>query len=229
MCQDYKRVNETFWWTHFLKWNPETSVCLCACVCVRVCVWGREREFQGEYECYLITSFVLVLCTWKRCKTMLVRKRVCVIICVSMCVCVCLSGVCTTAVWQWSDISCSDILSQFISPASGWTGALEGHTGTSDANLSFCQHQWRALQYISHRHTHTNADIHKVFFFSPYSSFLMWNDTVTVKCRLSALICGYLLMDLMNGYELKLFPSTCTVYLISKESYSCFNVLPLHT
>ncbi|CAB1418069.1 unnamed protein product [Pleuronectes platessa] len=52
-----------------------------------------------------------------------------------------LDGVCTTAVWQWSDISCSDILSQFISPTSGWTEALEGHTSTSDANLSFCQHQ----------------------------------------------------------------------------------------
>ncbi|KAK2920363.1 hypothetical protein Q8A73_002567 [Channa argus] len=51
-----------------------------------------------------------------------------------------LRGLDTTAVWQWSDISCSDILSQFISPASGWTEALEGHTSTSNANLSFCQH-----------------------------------------------------------------------------------------
>lgn len=50
-------------------------------------------------------------------------------------------GVCTAALWQCSDISCSDILSQFISPASGRTEALEGHTRTSNTNLSFGQHQ----------------------------------------------------------------------------------------
>lgn len=87
-------------------------------------------------------------------------------VCVGLCVCVsvCLSVMCTTVVWQQSDISCSDILSQFISPASEWTEALEGHSSTSNANLSFCQHQWRALQYISHRHTYTQMHTCIIFF-----------------------------------------------------------------
>lgn len=99
---------------------------------------------------------------------------------VCVCVCVCLSGVCTTAVWQWADISCSDILSQFISPASGWTEALEGHTSTSDANLSFCQHQWRALHYISHRHTHKST--HTEVFFSVLLLFdVKWHSDCEVQ------------------------------------------------
>lgn len=75
----------------------------------------------------------------------------------------------------------------------------------------FRQHQWIALQYISHGHTHTNAHIHT--FFSPYSSFLMWNDTVTVKCRLSALICGYLRIHSMNSLRTKAFFPTSVCLL----------------
>lgn len=103
-----------------------------------------------DYECFCMTLVVHVFC------------HMCVW--VYVCVCVCLSVMCTTVVWQRSDISCSDILSQFISPASEWTEALEGHSSTSNANLSFCQHQWRALQYISHRHTYTQMHTCIIFF-----------------------------------------------------------------
>lgn len=100
--------------------------------------------------------------------------------CAHLCVCPCAGvrvcqGVCTAALWQRSDISCSDILSQFISPASGRTEALKGHTRTSNTNLSFGQRQWGALRYISQTclrkrthslslwHTQANAIIHRSF------------------------------------------------------------------
>lgn len=148
-------------------------------------------------------------------ENMLICKRwVCVILLRILFVCVCLSGVCTTAVWQWSDISCSDILSQFISPASGWTEALEGHTSTSDANLSFCQHQWGALHYISHRHTHKCAH---TYVFSPI--LLLFDVKWHSDCEVQTVDYNLWLFNdkfdeqLQNGSNF--FPLQC-VHLIKK-------------
>lgn len=128
----------------------------------------------------------------------------------TLCVCLCLSVVCRAALWQQSDISSSDILSQFISPAREWTEALEGHSSTSYANLSFCQHRRRALQYISHKHTYTQKHTYNFFssVFSVYCSFLIWNDTLTVKCSLSVFIWDSFMISLMNSLRARIFSTT---------------------
>lgn len=132
-------------------------------------------------------------------------------VCGSMCVCVCACQWCALQ-WFGSGLtfpaltSCLSSSPLLVNGRKPWRDTVAPATQTC-LFVSISEELSSILVTDTRTHKCTHAQ-----FFSPYYSFSMWNDTVTVKCRLSDLICSDFMINLIEQLKKILIFSPSTVF-----------------